>query len=872
MKALLLLIAFTFFLSASQKPLEKVSVVLVWLDQFQFAGYYMAKEKGFYADAGLEVEIKKFNYLTNVVDEVLDGRATYGVGRSSLIKLRAEGKKVVLLSAIFQSSPFMLISLKSANIKDISDFKNKTLMLTDDAVETASIHAMINSSNVKENDLTLKRHTFNLEELIDGRVDLYAGYMSNEPFILDKKGIEYKIFSPREEGFDFYSDILFTSQKELKNNPKRVKKFKEATLKGWEYAFNNIDESVDLIYEKYNSQKKTKEALAFEAYELKKLAYIKGIELGDINRDKINRILDVYKIMGLAKGQIDLDEFVYTSQNALFTKEQREYLKNKKEIKICVLPNSLPYSAIEGGKYIGIGSEVLAITQKEFDISYKLVETNSWMESLKKGINKECDLLPIASKAPSREHFFKFTTPYHYEPLIIVTKNDKNYISDFETVIDKTFSIVQGHSYVEELKIKYPKIKLKLVKSTKDGLLSVRNAEVYGHIDVLMSCAYWLKHYGGNEFHISGQFDEKIDIGFGIRNDDKILFEIFERISLNFKPSELQKLLDDWVSIDYTNVSDFKTIKRILAVIFILVFIFLYRQYLLKKKNKELQMLQKELQELNRSLEKKIADAVSETIKKDAYLLHQSRLAQMGEMLSMIAHQWKQPLSSISTMQIAMKMSIELEKYDLSNEKYRKDFLNFLNIKLDKIGQYTQNLSHIISDFSDYYRPYKKSQTMRLDSVVVKAYSFIEDNLENNHIALNIDLYSQLMVKIHKNELIQVILNVLNNAKEQLLDSDVEDKYIELKSYDKDGYVILEISDNAGGIDESIISNIFDPYFSTKTDKNGTGLGLYMSKNIIESYHKGTLSVRNYKDMDKNSGAIFTIKIKSEDDYEPNEK
>ncbi|RLA71775.1 MAG: histidine kinase, partial [Epsilonproteobacteria bacterium] len=97
MKALLLLIAFTFFLSASQKPLEKVSVVLVWLDQFQFAGYYMAKEKGFYADAGLEVEIKKFNYLTNVVDEVLDGRATYGVGRSSLIKLRAEGKKVVLL-------------------------------------------------------------------------------------------------------------------------------------------------------------------------------------------------------------------------------------------------------------------------------------------------------------------------------------------------------------------------------------------------------------------------------------------------------------------------------------------------------------------------------------------------------------------------------------------------------------------------------------------------------------------------------------------------------------------------------------------------------------------------------------------------------
>lgn len=127
------------------------------------------------------------------------------------------------------------------------------------------------------------------------------------------------------------------------------------------------------------------------------------------------------------------------SGSNFLTKEEIKYLKNKKEIKICVLPNSLPYSAIENGEYVGIGSEILKLTKKNIDISYKLVDTVTWIESFKKGKNKECDLLPIASKTPSREYFFNFTTPYHYEPLVIVTDKDKNFIVEFKTVIDKTF-------------------------------------------------------------------------------------------------------------------------------------------------------------------------------------------------------------------------------------------------------------------------------------------------------------------------------------------------------------------------------------------------------------------------------------------------
>ncbi|WP_373001898.1 ABC transporter substrate-binding protein [Sulfurimonas sp.] len=860
MKTLLLLLIFISSILASQKPLDRVSLQLMWLDQFQFAGYYMAKEKGFYEDVGLDVEIKKFKYRMNTVDEVLSRRSTFGVGRSSLIKSRSEGKDVVLLSAIFQSSPFMLVSLESSNINSVKDFANKKFMLTKNAIESAAIRAMIMSSGMDDSEMIFKEHNFNFEELLDGRVDLYAGYTSNELYILEKKGIPYKIFTPKNEGFDFYSDLLFTSAKELQENPKRVESFKKSSLKGWQYAFDNIDETVKLIHEKYNPQNKTIDALLFEAKELKKLAFADDVKLGDISEKKVLRIYDVYKIMGLAKNSLDIHEFIFDSASKIITKKEHNYLKSKKEISICVIPSLLPYSTIENGAFIGIGEGILKLVSKHISTPFKLIKTDSWSESLQRAEKGECDLMPIIEATSSRKKYLNFTSPYFEDQLVIVTDNTKNYILDINTVLDEEFSIVKGFSFIETLREKYPNIKLNIVPSRKEGFLGVQNGKYYGHIDAMMASAYYMQQYSKVNLKIAGQFEDSAKISFGVRYDDEILFGIFEKIAKNLNPQDIQKVLNEWVSINYTNATDFEYVKKILIFMFVLGTVFLYRQYLLKKKNNELETLQKELVELNRSLESKIADAVGEIVKKDAYLVHQSRLAQMGEMLSMIAHQWKQPLSSISAMQIAIRMAIELEKYDLSDEGQRKEFLEFMHQKLDKIGANTQNLSQIISDFSDFYKPNKKSEVMRLDNVIIKACNLVEDSMDVNNVRLSLDLHSELLLRLHENEFMQVILNILSNAKEQLINKNIENARIRLKSYDKGNYSIIEISDNAGGIDETIISHIFDPYFSTKLEKNGTGLGLYMSKNIIEDYHNGSINAHNNKD-----GAVFVIKIQSED-------
>ncbi|MFT5835832.1 MAG: signal transduction histidine kinase/ABC-type nitrate/sulfonate [Sulfurimonas sp.] len=856
MKILLLLVFIISSLLAQHKSLDKVSLQLMWLDQFQFAGYYMAKEKGFYEEAGLDVDIKKFKYNMDTVEEVLSDRATFGVGRSSLIKLHSEGKKVVLISAIFQSSPLTLVSLASSNISSVKDFANRKIMLTKNAINTASISAMIMSNGADESQIFFKEHNFDFEELMDGRVDLYAGYTSNEPFLLEKKGIPYKLFSPKNEGFDFYSDLLFTSNKEMKENPKRIEIFRKSSLKGWQYAFDNIDETVRLIHKKYNPQKKSIEALFFEAKELKKLAYSKNTKLGEISEKKVLRIFDVYKIMGLAKNSLDVQDFIFKSPSSIITTKELNYLKSKKEISICVIPSFLPYSAIEDGKYVGIGAGTLKIVEKKISITFKLVNTKSWKESLQRAKNGECDLFPIIESTPSRKEYIKFTTPYFEESLVVVTDSAKNYILDVNTVLDKEFSIVKGYSYIETLRKKYPEIKLNTVSSMKEGFFGVENGKYYGHIDVMMASAYYIQQYSKVNLKISGQFEDSVKTSFGVRADDEILFEIFEKIAKSLKPQDIQKVLNEWVSINYTNGNYFEYIKNILIFVLVIGVVFLYRHYLLNKKNQELEKLQAKLLELNISLESKVEDAVSEIVKKDAFLLQQSRLAQMGEMLSMIAHQWKQPLSSISAMQISIRMAIELEKYDFNDTNERKEFLEFLNRKLNKIGANTQNLSQIISDFSDFYKPNKKSKVMLLDGAIMKACNLVEESISVNNIALNLDLNSKASIKLHENEFMQVVLNILSNSKDQLINKSIVNGSINLKSYDEGAYSIVEISDNAGGIEENIINKIFDPYFSTKLEKNGTGLGLYMSKKIIEDYHNGRVRVKNIKD-----GVVFIIKI-----------
>ena len=306
----IVILSFLFVLFA-QGAEKKVSIQLLWKHQFEFAGYYMAKEKGFYKDAGLNVEIKEYNFGTNIARDVGEGISDFGVDSSSLILDKIQGLDVYLLMPLLQKSPFVLMAKKREDLKTVHDLKGKKIMLTPNQITMASLNAMFKVNNLSQKDFVSQKHSFNTQDLIDGKTDAMTTYLSNEPFHMVEKGLEYTIFDPSDYGFNFYDDILFTSQKLLKKDPRLVKDFYNATKKGWEYAFNNIEESSKIIQEKYNTQNKSLEHLIFEGNELRKLSHFKANEYHKFKPEIISQIVQTYNLLDLSKSTVDIKGFIY---------------------------------------------------------------------------------------------------------------------------------------------------------------------------------------------------------------------------------------------------------------------------------------------------------------------------------------------------------------------------------------------------------------------------------------------------------------------------------------------------------------------------------------------------------------------------------
>jgi len=232
---------------------------------------------------------------------------------------------------------------------------------------------------------------------------------------------------------------------------------------------------------------------------------------------------------------------------------------------------------------------------------------------------------------------------------------------------------------------------------------------------------------------------------------------------------------------------------------------------------------------------------------KDEMLIAQSKLAAMGEMLSMIAHQWRQPLADISMSMSNMLLDIELETFDTDKgASYANEVMDI-----------SQDLSQIIDYFSYFFKHDVDLSTHTIEDVLEQTYSIINKSLLNNNIELKTSNESKSEIKVYLRELMQVFVNIINNAREALILNHINDAFIEIKVYENDHYVITDIYDNANGIDENILTNIFDPYFSTKDEMNGAGLGLYMCKMIVESHFNGKIKAFNTE-----NGACFRVMLK----------
>lgn len=595
------------------KDLTKVKLQLAWFNQFQYAGYYVAKEKGFYEEVGLDVEILPFSFDKNIVKSVNDGDVEFATGRENLILDKSNYENIVVLMALFQASPIQIIAKKSSNIKSLEDFKNRKLMITSDDSIEVSFKAMLTSRKIDIKNIKLIPHSHNIQDLIDDKVDLMTAYSSKSPYWLNQHGIEHVSFAPRDYGFDMYSDFLYTNKSMIDFKPDIALKFRNASLKGWEEAFNNIEETAKLIFTKYNTQDLRLEELIFEANELKKLAYLNNNILGDIKEEKVQRIYDLYNIMGFIQKEFKVEEFI--------------------------------------------------------------------------------------------------------------------------------------------------------------------------------------------AFKNSNKLNEWFILNFG----------------------------------DYYNLSSLFKFLFIVSIIFFVIF---YRQYLLKNANKRLKSLvklkTKRLHDVNKKLANKIKKELEINLEKDRILAQQQKMISMGQMIENIAHQWRQPLSIISTRASTLKLKNDLNM--LENKE--------LNEALEQIVSTSNYLSQTIDDFRYFFKPQKEKAIFSLSLAIQKSIELTKLSLEQNDIKV---IFKEREINIYgyETELIQVFINAINNSKDAFFEKNIKDKLILINLKIIKDRVHIEFLDNALGVPEMIINKIFEPYFTTKHQYNGTGIGLYMSSEIITKHMKGSIFMVN---------------------------
>ncbi len=495
-------------------------------------------------------------------------------------------------------------------------------------------------------------------------------------------------------------------------------------------------------------------------------------------------------------------------------------LIKKDKITICAVSKK-PFIFSKNKKINGITVDLFKIIQEDIKIPIKFILENDY-DSCKKMLDeKKVDFMNMTI-IDDNYYNKNITHVYIDDFFVLTTAANKPYIDDLSNLKHMNISLNKSYSSIlNKLRLKYPTINFILVQDTQEGIQGVMYGDYYAHIDIhkSMACLIQKKYLG--ELKVSGtlkNFNIKKVLYSSNSTDADILINVLNNAIDSIDLKTKRDIENSWISIVYKKNFDYNLIVKLFLLFIVILLIVLYFNYQLKKQ-------------------------VQKQVEKNKYqqdlLFQQAKLASMGEMLNNIAHQWRQPLNRINSSAAVI--------YTFGDKTIQK--------KVKDIENNTKYMSNTIEDFSNFFHPDKKMNNFNPADALEQTCRLLSTRLKN--VTLDINTCEPIQIYNYENEFIQVLLTIFNNAVDNFEIKNIKNPIIRVNIYKNNEEFILKISDNGGGIDESIIDKIFEPYFTTKFSNQGTGIGLYMSKMICENSMNGKLNVKNHKD-----GVIFTIKLK----------
>jgi len=579
------------------QELEKISLQLQWKYQFEFAGFIMAKERGYYRNVGLDVTILEYEN-SNSMKDLEEGKIDFALNNSIIAYDNKKLLDISLLATYLQRSPFIFIT--QPEIKTVLDLKGKRVSMSKNEFYNSSLSMLLSYFSITLKNTNFVDITFNLDDFIAKEVDAKAVYRSSELFELDKKHIPYNIIDPVEYGFSTSAINLFASQKKLKNNPEQIHRFLEATHNGWEYALSHTDEVVKLIHDKYRADLSLAQ-LKYEAKVIKELMLLDMYDIGEVNQAFVYKIFKQLQKRNKLDVSQKNDKLIYKHEHQApmeridFSKEEKIWIENNPVITYSEV-NWKPLSIIENGKMNGIMGEYLSLLAKRSGLSFKYVKADSWLDVLDMFKKEEIDLVPGVGSSSQEFALGSLSGIYATYPMVIVTGKEYNYIDSLDKLQMKTIAVPKYYTSYNFLKEHFPKIKLITTSSIEEALILVASGKADAFVGHIATSLHYMSLLNLSDLKIAGTTSFEFEHRYLVHENDKILLGIINKVFKSLSTYDKEQINSKWVHTKVEQGVDLTLLYWILGVVTIVVLLVLIRQRILSQYNNELKQIKERME------------------------------------------------------------------------------------------------------------------------------------------------------------------------------------------------------------------------------------------------------------------------------------